>query len=74
VLISGTQLEGPKGASVEVESQKKDDKGVAPLPSDHESREQRESERLKEQRPLSPKPYMPPLPFPQRFAKAKFDS
>jgi len=26
------------------------------------------------QRPFPPKPYMPLLPFPQRFAKAKLDS
>jgi len=33
VLRSGTQLEGPKGTSVEVESEKKKDKGVTSLPS-----------------------------------------
>jgi len=64
VLRSGTQLEGPKGASVEVESSKEDDKGVAPLPSENENKEQREIERVKELRPLSSKPYMLPLPCP----------
>jgi len=29
VLRSGTQLEGPKGGNVEVESEKENDKGVA---------------------------------------------
>ena len=33
VLRSGTQLEGPKGTSVEVESEKENDKGVTSLPS-----------------------------------------
>ena len=33
VLKSGTQLEGPKGTSVEVESEKEKDKGATPLRS-----------------------------------------
>jgi len=60
VLRSDTQLEGPKGASDEVESQKEYDKDVAPLPSEDEPKEQRKCERLKESRPLPRKPYMPP--------------
>jgi len=39
VLRSGTQLKDPKGASVEVESRKADDKGVASLPIENESKE-----------------------------------
>jgi len=46
MLRSGTQLKaGPKGASVEVESQKEYDKGVPPLPSESEPQEKRESEK-----------------------------
>ena len=74
MLRNGTQLEGHKSASVGVGSQKEDDKGVAPLPSENESKEQRENEKPKESRPFSLKPYMAPLLFPQRFAKAKLDS
>ena len=36
VLKSGTQLEGPKAVNDEVGSQKEQDKGVAPLPSESE--------------------------------------
>ena len=32
------------------------------------------NEKQKESMTLTPKPYMAPLPFPQRFAKAKLDS
>ena len=38
------------------------------------SLKRRESKRQKELKTLSSKPYMPPLPFPQRFAKAMLDS
>jgi len=74
VLRSGTQLEGPKGVSDEVRSQKEQDKGVASLPSEREPQQKRENEKPKESKTLPPKLYMPPLPFPQRFAKAKLDS
>jgi len=36
MLRSSTQLEGPKGASDGVESEKEYDNGVAPLPSKNE--------------------------------------
>jgi len=74
MLRSGTQLEGPKSATVKVEGQKEYDKGVAPLPKENEPKEHTKSEILKEPRPFSPKPYIGHLPFPQRFAKAKLDS
>ena len=74
VLRSGTHLEGPKGTSGEVESEKEKDKGATPLPSRSKLKEKREDEKEKESKTLPPKPYMLPLPFPQRFAKAKLDS
>jgi len=49
-------------------------KGVAPLPSESEPQEKGESEKQKEIKTLPPKPYMPPLPFPQSYAKTKLDS
>ena len=69
----GTQWEGPKGARVEVEGKNDHDKGTSTLPSKGEVQEKRESEGPKESKSPSPKPYMPPLSFPQRFAKAKLD-
>jgi len=74
VLRNGTQLEGPKGVSDEVGSQKVQGKGVAPFPSERKPQEKRESEKPKESKTLPPKPYMPPFPFVQRFTKVKFDS
>jgi len=74
VLRSGTQPEGPKGVCDEVRSEEGQDKGVAPLLSESEPQEKRKSEKSKASKTLPPKPYMPPLPFPQRFAKAKLDS
>ena len=71
MVRSDIQLEGPKGASVDVESAKEYDKGVAPLPSPQETRE---SEKPKESKTLPPKLYMPPLPLPQKFLKAKLHS
>ena len=68
------QLEGPRCATVGVESQKEHDKGVTSLPSENEPQDQRESERPKELKTLSVKPYMSPFPFPQRFAKTKLES
>ena len=62
-------MEGPKGASVEVESEKDNDKGVAPSPNENEPQEKRESEKPKESKTLPPKPYMPPLTFPQGLQK-----
>ena len=63
MLRSGTQLEGPKGVSDEVGSQKGQDKSVAPLPSEREPQEKRESERPKKSKSLPPKPYMAPSHF-----------
>jgi len=74
VLRSGTQIEGHKGVSDEVGSQKEQGKAVAPLPSGSEPQDKRESEKPKELKTLHPKPYMPSLPFSQRFAKAKLDA
>jgi len=74
VLRSGTQLEGPNGVKVDVKSQDEYDKGVAPLPNENEHQEKSEIEPSKESNSLSPRPYIPLLPFPQRFAKAQLDS
>jgi len=73
VLRSGTQLKGPKGVSDEIGSEREEEKGVAPLPNRSEPQEKRENEKEKESKTFTPKPYMPPLPFAQRFAKAKLD-
>ena len=54
--------------------QKEQGKGIAPLPSESKLQEKRETEKPKESKTLPPKPYMAPLLFPQRFAKAKLDS
>jgi len=74
VLRCGTQLERPKGARDEVESEKEYDKVVAPSPNENEPHVKSESEKQKELKTLPPKPYMSRFPFPQRFAKAKLDS
>jgi len=74
VLRSGTKLEGPKGTSVEVESEKEKDKGKPPLPHKSELEKKRENANEQESKTLPPKPYMPPLPFPQRLARAKIES
>jgi len=74
VLRNGTHLEGLKDTSVEVESEKEKDKGATPLPSRSKLEEKREDEKEKESKTIPPKPHMPPLPFPQRFTKAKSDS
>jgi len=44
------------------------------LPSRSEPEEKRENEIQKESKTIPLKSYMPPLPFPQRFTKAKLDS
>ena len=44
-MRNDTQLEGPKVASDEAESQKECDKGLASLSSENESKEKRERER-----------------------------
>jgi len=59
VLRSGTQLEGPKGSSVEVESEKEKDKGITPLPHESELEKKRENENEQESKTLPPKPYTP---------------
>jgi len=74
VLRSSTQLEDPKGISDEVGSQERQDKGIAPLPSESDSQEKRESEKPKDSKTLPLMPYMSPLPFPQRFIKANLNS
>jgi len=74
VLRSDTKLEGPKGTSVEVESEKEKDKGKTPLPHESELEKKRENENEQESKTLPPKPYSPPLPFPQRFARTKLES
>jgi len=74
VIRSGTKLERPKGTSVDVESEKDKDKGAITLPHESELEKKREVEKEKETKSLPPKPYMPPLPFPQRFAQAKIES
>jgi len=74
MLRSGTQLGGPKGTSDEVGSQEGQHEGVASLPSRSEPEEKRDDEKEKESKTLPPKPYMPPLLFPQSFAKGKLDS
>jgi len=56
-----------------VGSQEGQYKDVAPSPIESELQEKRGSERPKEFKTLPPKPYVSPLPFPQRFAKAKLD-
>jgi len=60
-MRSGTQLKGLKGASVVVQSQKEQGKGVAPLLSKSEPQEKKESEKPKESKRFpseKPKPYM----------------
>jgi len=74
VLRSGTKLEGRTGTSDEQESEKDKDKGAIPLPHESESWKKREDEKEKETKSHAPKPYMPPLPFPQRFPRAKIES
>ena len=73
MLRSGTKLEGPKG-NIEVENEKKKDKGRTPLPHESELEKKREVEKEKESKSLPPKPNMPPLPLPQRFARARHES
>lgn len=68
---NGKQLEGPRGVQVEVESENGYGESVSTLPSEDVPQKKSVSEKSK---PPSPKPYMPPLPFPQRFTKAKLDS
>ena len=55
-----------------MENKKIYDEGAIILPSKDESA--KKNEKSKEPMPPSLKPYMPPLPFPQRFVKAKLDS
>jgi len=74
VLRSGTKLEGSKGIGVKVESEKEKDKGKTPLPHKSELEKKRENENEQESKTLPPKPYTPPLPFPQRFARTKLKS
>jgi len=44
------------------------------LPHESESQKRREDEKEKEIKSIPLKPYMPPLPFPQIFARAKIES
>jgi len=66
-------LEDPKGARIEVEGKNDHDKGVSTLPCKGEVQERSKNELSKDSKCLSLKYYTPPLPFPQRFAKAKLD-
>ena len=52
MLRSGTQLEGSKGISDEVGSERKQEKGVASLPSRSEPQKKRENENEKESKTL----------------------
>ena len=67
-------MEGLKGVGVEVKNENSHDQNSSTLPSEDVPQKGSEVEEPKESTPPSPKPYMLPLPFPQRFAKAKFDS
>jgi len=73
VLRSGIQLKSLKGITVEVEGKNGHDEGVTTLHSKDEVQEKSGIEQSKESKPLSLKPYMLALPFPERFAKAKVD-
>jgi len=44
------------------------------LPHESELEKKRENENEQESKTLPPKPYTPPLPFPQRFARAKLEA
>ena len=74
MVRSGTKLEGPKVISVGVESEKEKDKGETPLLHESELEKKIEGEKEKETKSLPSKPYMPPLPLPRRFDRAKLES
>jgi len=44
------------------------------VPHESEPEKKRENEKEQKSKTISPKPYMPPLPFPQRFVRAKLES
>jgi len=69
---SGKELESPKGTSeIEVKKEKQMEKGLISLSHESEiEKKEVEKEKEKETKSIPPKPYMPPLPFPQRFARA----
>ena len=71
MLRSGKELESPKGNG-EVENEKDKSNGALPHESEHEKKREKETDQ--EFKTIPPKPYMPPLPFPQRFARAKLES
>ena len=64
VLRSGKQLEGLKGARVEENGEKNHDVHVDALPTEDNPQKKSASEKLRESKLLSSKPYMSPLPFP----------
>ena len=64
VLRSGKQLDSPKGAKIGVDGGKNHDVHVDALPNEDKPQKKSESEKPIESKPSSPKPYMPPLPFP----------
>jgi len=70
VLRSGTQLEGSRGAKVEMEGTNDHNKGVYTLPSKGEVQEKSKNDSSRDSKFLSLKLYIPPLPF----AKAKLNS
>ena len=62
------------GIRVKVESENGHDESAKILPNMDVPQQMSESEKPKESKPPSLKPYMPPLPLPQQFAKAKLDA
>ena len=65
VLRTGKQLEAPKDARVGLNGEKNYDVHANALHSEDEPQKKK---------PASPKPYMPPLPFLQRFTEANLDA
>jgi len=73
VLISSEHLKSPKGSRIEVKRENGHDEGVTTLPSEDEPLKKNEMRSLTSLSSLPLQPYMPPLLFPQRFAKTKLD-
>ena len=64
-------MEGPKGTRVGVDSENHHDDNVTIVPSEDASQKRKESEKSKESKPPSPKPYMPPFPFPKGLLRLR---
>jgi len=82
ILRGGKQLEGPKGVSNDESLQVKHDDNVEIVEEEvfissndlHKDDVVKDADVVpKDSKQTSPKPYTPPLPFPQRMAKAKLD-